>query len=56
LTPQEFKKMLGYFPYPACVIQEGLFRVVNPKMCEFTGYPEEELVGLPWFPETDRKR
>jgi PAS domain S-box-containing protein len=29
------------------IVQQGRFRYVNPEFCRITGYPREELIGMP---------
>lgn len=44
----DYKTIFDLSPLPIFVLQDGFFRLVNPKMCEITGYTEEELLNTPY--------
>ena len=46
-NPEQLSSSLFlYIPTAIYVLQDGVFKFVNPKMCEITGYSEDEIIGV----------
>lgn len=49
MSEMEFKKIFDLSPLPIYVLQDGKFRLANPKMVQLTGYTLEEVLDMPFY-------
>nr|WP_321350253.1 PAS domain S-box protein [uncultured Methanoregula sp.] len=46
-SERDYRHLIGHASEAIYVVQDGMLRMVNPRLAEMTGYPEQELVSHP---------